>query len=208
MTRPGGVRAINALRTFCTALLLVGAIAVAHPAGATGEANPAAFAFIQELGSDAVKELTDQAIPQSEREVRFRRLLIDRFDMAGISKFVLGRYWRSTNEAQRAEFQRLFVEFIVNSYSARFSDYLGEGVKVMGSSAQDDGTILVRSTVDMPSSEDIRVDWRLRRAEGKFVIVDMIVEGVSMEVTQRSQFASMIQDHGVDGLIEALRTKN
>src|SRR5262249_33767690 len=105
MTRPGGVRAINALRTFCTALLLVGAIAVAHPAGATGEASPAAFAFIQELGSDAVKELTDQAIPQSEREARFRRLLVDRFDMAGISRFVLGRYWRSTNDAQRAEFQ-------------------------------------------------------------------------------------------------------
>jgi len=208
MIRLGGAQAINALRAFCTALLLMGVIAVAQPAAATGEASPAAFAFIQELGNDAVKELTNPAIPQSERAARFRRLLVDRFDMAAISKFVLGRYWRSTNEAQRAEFQQLFVDFIVDSYSARFSEYLGEGVKVTGSDAADDGTILVRSKIDMPSSEDVRVDWRLRGADGKFAIVDIIVEGVSMDVTQRSQFASTIQDRGVNGLIEALRTKN
>ena len=198
-----------ALRTFCTALLLTAAIAVEQPAVATGDSSPAAFAFIQELGNDAIKELTDPAIPQPEREARFRRLLVDRFDMAAISKFVLGRYWRSTNEAQRVEFQQLFVDFMVGSYSVRFSEYLGGGVKVTGSSAEDGGTILVHSTVDMPSSEDIRVDWRLRRADDTFAVVDIIVEGASMEVTQRSQFASMIQDGGgVDGLIEALRTKN
>lgn len=198
-----------ALRTLCTAVLLTSAIAVARPAAATGDAGPAASAFIQELGHDAIKELTDPAIPQSERQARFRRLLVDRFDMAAISKFVLGRYWRSTNEAQRVEFQQLFVDFMVGSYSVRFSEYLGEGVKVTGSSAEDGGTIVVYSKIDMPSSEDIRVDWRLRSAAGNFAIVDIVVEGVSMEVTQRSEFASMIQDRGsVNGLIEALRTKN
>src|SRR5262249_19911183 len=208
MIRLGGAQAINALRALCTALLLIAVIAVAQPAAATGEASPAAFAFIQELGNDAVNGLTDPAIPRSEREARFRRLLIDRFDMAAISKFVLGRYWRSANEAQRAEFQRLLVDFIVGSYSVRFSEYLGEGVKVTGSNAEDDGTILVRSKIDMASSEDIRLDWRLRSADGKFAIVDIIVEGVSMDVTQRSRFASTIQDRGVNGLLEALRTKN
>ncbi|MCI0430492.1 MAG: ABC transporter substrate-binding protein [Rhodospirillales bacterium] len=204
-----GAGVMYALRTFCTALLLTAAIAVAQPAAATGDASPAAIAFIQELGNDAIKDLTDPAIPQSEREARFRRLLVDRFDMAAISKFVLGRYWRSTNEAQRVEFQQLLVDFIVSSYSVRFSEYLGEGVKVTGSSAEDSGTILVRSKIDMPSSEDIRVDWRLRHADGNFAIVDIIVEGVSMGVTQRSEFASMIHDRGgVNSLIEALRTKN
>ncbi|MCI0431795.1 MAG: ABC transporter substrate-binding protein [Rhodospirillales bacterium] len=207
--RLGRTRALYARRAFCAAMLLTAAIAVAQAAAAAGDARPAASAFIQQLGTDAIKDLTDPAIPLSEREARFRRVLVDRFDMAAISKFVLGRYWRSTSEAQRVEFQQLFVDFIVRSYSVRFSEYLVEGLKVLGSSADDGGTIVVHSRIDMPSADDLRVDWRLRRADDDFAIVDIIVEGVSMGVTQRSEFGSMIQKRGgVDGLIEALRTKN
>jgi phospholipid transport system substrate-binding protein len=196
-----------AFRTIGIALLFIAPIVVARPAAATVNASPAASAFIQKLGRDAVRELTDPTVPRSERDARFRRLLVDRFDMAAISKFVLGRYWRSTDEAQRAEFQRLFVDFIVGSYSARFSEYLGEGVRVTGSNAQDGNTILVHSMIDMPTSEDVRVDWLLRSANDGFAIVDIIVEGVSMNATERSQFGSLIHDRGgVNGLIEALRT--
>jgi phospholipid transport system substrate-binding protein len=196
-------------RTFCVALVFAAAIAFAQSAAATGDASPAAAAFIQELGNDAIGGLTDSAIRRPARAPRFRRLLVDRFDMAAISKFVLGRYWRSTDEAQRVEFRQLFVDFIVSSYSVRFSEYLGQGVKVTGSSSEDGGTIIVHSKIDMPSSEDIHVDWRLRHADGNFVIVDIIVEGVSMDVTQRSVFGSAIRDRGgVNGIIEAMRTKN
>ncbi len=194
----------RALRAFCAALLLTTTIAAA----ATGDANPAAF--VQGLGNDAIKELADPAIAQSEREARFRRLLHDHFDMAAISKFVLGRYWRSADERQRVEFQQLFVDFIVRSYSMRFGEYLGRGIKVTGTSAEDGGTVLVHSKIDMPSSSsrDVRVDWRLRCTDSNLAVVDIIAEGVSMSVTQRSQFASMVQDRGgVNGAIEALRTE-
>jgi ABC-type transporter MlaC component len=149
-------------------------------------------------------------ISRTEREARFRRLLNDHFDMAAISKFVLGRHWRSANEAQRVEFQQLFVDFIVRSYWVSFSDGLrGVTFTVTGSSTGGNETILVHSRIDMPSSENIRVDWRLRAGDGSFPILDIIVEGVSMGVTHRSEFASVIQSHGgVDGLIEVLRMKN
>lgn len=199
---------MTALRTVLTVLLIAAALVV-RPAAAAGDADPAASAFMQKLGNDAIHELTDPAVPTPERQARFRRLLDERFDMPAISKFVLGRYWRTANEAQRAEFQALFQDFIVGSYSARFSEYRGEAFKVVGSNTESGGTVLVRSKIDMPTSEDIRVDWRLRGRGGDFVIVDIIVEGVSMAVTQRSEFASVIQSRGgVDGLIEALRTKN
>lgn len=199
---------MTALRTVCTALLIFAAFVTVWPAFAA-DANPAASAFMQALGNEAVRELTDPAVPKAEREARFRRLLNDHFDMAAISKFVLGRYWRSANESQREEFRKLFEDFIVGSYSARFGEYRGEAFKVAGSSIDNAGSIIVHSKIDMPSSEDIRVDWRLRGADPDFSIVDIIVEGVSMAVTQRSEFASVIQSRGgVDGLIEALRTKN
>src|SRR5215475_5597206 len=174
----------RAFRAFCAALLLTTTVAAAT----TGDADPATF--VQRLGNDAIKELADPAIAQSEREVRFRRLLRDRFDMAAISKFVLGRYWRSADERQRAEFQQLFVEFVVRSYSTRFGEYLGKGIKVTGASAEDGGTVLVHSKVDLPSSasRNVSVDWRVRGADSSFAVVDIIAEGVSMSVTQRSQF--------------------
>ncbi len=201
--------AVCALGTFCATLLLVATIALSQPAAATRDANPTAPEFIQELGNDAIKELTDPAIPQSEQEARFRRLLNDHFDMAAISKFALGRYWRSTNDAQRLEYQRLFVDFIVGSYSVRFSEYLGEGFNVADTGVESGGTFVVHSKIHMRSSEDIRVDWRLRGTDRDFAIIDIIVEGVSMGVTLRSEFASIIQSRGgVSGLIEALKTKN
>jgi len=195
------------LRTFCVLFTVM--MAVGQTASATEDGRSAACALVQDLGNEAIGQLSDPAISPSQREARFRRLLNDHFDMAAIAKFALGRYWRSTSEAQRVEFRQLFVDFVVASYSARFSDYMAEGFKVTGSSVEDGDTIAVHSKVDTPSSKDIHVDWSLRRSDRNFAIVDVIVEGVSMGVTQRSEFASTIQSRGgVSGLIEALRARN
>ena len=181
---------------------------VAAPAGAD-DANPAASAFMQSLGSKAIKELTDPAVPQADRQARFRTLLDQHFDMPAIAKFTLGRYWRTATDEQRTEFRKLFEDFLVQSYSTRFSEYHGEGFVVAGSTTDEGGTTVVHSKIDMPSSEDIRVDWHLRATDDSFVIVDIVVEGVSMAVTQRSEFASVIQSRGgVAGLLDALRSKN
>jgi len=197
--------AVHAIRTI---LLAVAVAIVAPPAGAD-DANPAASAFMQSIGSKAIAELTDPAVPQPERQARFRALLDEHFDMAAIAKFTLGRYWRTATEEQRTEFRQLFEDFIVQSYSTRFAEYHGEGFVVVGSTTDERGTTVVHSKIDMPSSEDIRVDWRLRAADGGFTIVDIVVEGVSMAVTQRSEFASVIQSRGgIAGLLDALRAKN
>lgn len=195
------------LRTVCVFFMVM--IAVGRTASAAEDGRSAAFALIQGLGNEAIGQLSDPALSPPQREARFRRLLNDHFDMAAISRFVLGRYYRSADEAQRAEFQRLFVDFVVRSYAVRFGETRGERFNVTGASLESGGTILVHSQIAMPSSEEIRVDWRLRGAESNLAIIDIIVENVSMAVTQRSEFASMIQDRGgVGGAIEALRATN
>jgi len=194
-------------RTFgflCSALLVTVMIAVGQTASATVDES-AASALVQDLGNEAIGQLSDPAISPSQREARFRRLLNDHFDMAAISRFILGRYYRSATEAQRAEFQQLFVDFVVRSYATRLGGNRGARFNVAGSNVESGGTILVHSTIVIPS-EEIRVDWRLRGADSNLAIVDIVVEGVSMAVTQRSAFASLIQDRGgVGSAIEALR---
>ena len=199
---------MTAMRVIRSILLAVALAFAAAPAGAD-DANPAASAFMQSLGSKAIGELTDPAVPQADRQARFRTLLDEHFDIPAIAKFTLGRYWRTATDEQRAEFRQLFEDFIVQSYSTRFSEYHGEAFQVVGSATDERGLTIVRSKIDMPSAEDIRVDWHLRAAGDGFAIVDIVVEGVSMAVTQRSEFASVIQSRGgIAGLLDALRAKN
>ena len=199
---------MTAMRVIRTLLFAVALAFVAAPAGAD-DANSAASAFMQSLGSKAIGELTNPQVPQAERQARFRTLLDQHFDVPAIAKFTLGRYWRTATDEQRTEFNKLFEDFIVQSYSTRFSEYHGESFQVTGSATDQTGVTVVHSKIDMPSSEDIRVDWHLRPRDGSFAIIDIVVEGVSMAVTQRSEFASVIQSRGgVAGLLDALRAKN
>jgi len=102
-------------------LLLALAVAIAAALALANDANPTASAFMQSLATSAIKQVTDPTISQGERRARFHQLLDAHFDMAAITKFVLGRYWRSATEDQRTEFRRLFEDFLVQTYTARFA---------------------------------------------------------------------------------------
>jgi phospholipid transport system substrate-binding protein len=174
---------------------------------AVAAADPATF--IKNLGESALAQLQTDTSAQ-EREAYFRKLFVENFDVPAIGRFVLGRYWNSATPAQRDEFLKLFEDLIVQYYSGRFSEYSGEQLQVGEVRSDRPGFSTVHSSVVLPrSSETVRVDWRVREEDGQLKIVDVMVEGVSMAVTQRAEFASVIQSRGgkLDGLLEALRAK-
>ncbi len=191
------------LAAACAAGLLLSAPAAADPAISPAE-------FIASLGDRAVSALTGRELTGKERETRFRELLSSHFDVPTIGKFVLGRYWRSASEEEKQEFLALFEELLIKSYARRFAEYSGESFEVRGVRSEPDGFATVQSLVVRPSAENIRVDWRIHATgDDQFRIVDVIVEGLSMAITQRDEFASVIQSKGgkVAGLIETLRSK-
>lgn len=197
---------MSGLRTLGTALFLlfVGSLLPAPPAAA---ADPASF--IQNLGDEALAQLAGNVTPE-ERDANFRRLFNENFDVPGIGRFVLGRYWNSATPAEREEFLKLFEDLIVQYYSGRFRDYSGETFRIGEVRADRPGFYTVHSTVVLPRSTDaVRVDWRVRETDGSYKIIDVMVEGVSMAVTQRAEFASVIQSRGgkLAGLLDALRAK-
>ena len=165
--------------------------------------------FIAGLGDRAVSALTAPELSQAERETRFRELLDTHFDVPAIGKFVLGRFWRSATDAERQEFLQLFQELLVKSYARRFAEYSGESFEVKNVREEGGGHAIVQSLVVRPSAENVRVDWRIAKQGDDFRIIDVIVEGLSMAVTQRDEFASVIQSKGgkVAGLIDVLRAK-
>jgi phospholipid transport system substrate-binding protein len=192
-------------------LLLIGlplAIAAGPAAAAPDASDPKAAAFMNQMWNQAL-ELLNKKKPSAERQALFRELFHKDFDTPGIAHFVLGRYWRTASPEEQKEFLKLFEEYVVYVYTARLSDFEGEQFKITGARPDQD-TVLVSSDVITPGApQPLKVDWRLINDEGAYKINDVIVDGVSMLVTQRSEFASVIQRHGgqVQGLIDLMREK-
>jgi phospholipid transport system substrate-binding protein len=184
-------------------LCVIGILLPSRPAAA---ADPAAV--VTSLGNEALKMLGKNVDPNL-RVARFRQLFSADFDVPGIARFVLGRYWRVATPAQQQEFLKLFTDYIALAYSNRLAEYSGETLRVTGSRPAPDGELVSSEIVRANGQPPARVEWLLTPQDGAYKISDVIVEGVSMAVTQRSEFASVIQRNGgqVEGLITALRQK-
>ena len=141
-------------------------------------------------------EVLSKKVPRAERLARFRQLYLADFDGPGIARFVLGRYWRIASEQEQQEFLKLFEDYVVFVYGTRLSNFNGETFNVRGSRTDESGTIVSTDIFSPNGDAPIKVDWRLITNHGSFKINDVIIEGVSMLVTQRSEFASVIQRHG------------
>lgn len=186
------------------ALALVLFLAPAHAAAPSDAA-----AFINDLLNKALKTLDNKQLSEEERAKTFRDLLDRDFDMPRISRFVLGPYWREASDQEKQQFQKLFEDYVVRSYATRFSEYSGEQVKVTGSRPESETSTLVQSQVVRQNGPPAKVDWRVRKQDNDFKIVDVDVEGVSMVLTQREEFSSVIQRSGgtVAGLNKTLQER-
>lgn len=193
-------------RSLLTSLFIL--IATASRA-APPPVNPAdATAFMNQLWNRAVELLNNKTDP-TLRQARFRQLFHEDFDCPGIARFVLGRYWRSASTEEQQEFVRLFEDYVVFVYTARLGNFGGETFKIRGSRSDGDGAIVSTDVINPGGAAPLRIDWRLVTDNGAYKINDVIVEGVSMMVTQRSEFASVVQRSGgqVSSLIALMRQK-
>lgn len=150
-----------------------------------------------------------QKMSIDDQKKAFRSLLRDSFDLETIGRFALGKYWRVATAPQRTEYQHLFEKMIVDVYTARFSNYNGQKLVVGKAKPVGDNDAMVASQI-VPSdgSEKVNVDWRVRKTGGAFKVVDVVVEGVSMGVTQRSDFGSVIDRGGGDVSVLINHLKN
>jgi phospholipid transport system substrate-binding protein len=165
--------------------------------------------FVSNLASRAVAELTTGDLAMPERVSRFRGMLTEAFDVPTIGRFVLGRYWRVATDTEKAEYLKLFEDFIVQTYVQRFNDFAGAQLRVLQTRAGQDGEVIATLDAAMPGKPAARFDVRMRREAGAFKIFDVVVEGISMSITQRDDFAAVIQRNGgkVEGLLASLRDK-
>lgn len=194
-------------RRFFLTSLAVGMLPASARAEASPEAVKGASAFIQWLADQAIAVLGASNSTLETREAEFRRLLGQGFALPFISRFVLGRYWRTATPEQREDYQALFAEYILRTYSNRLGGYAGETFRVTGARPAGKQDIMVATRIDRPSGPPIQADWRVRVFDNEYKIIDIMVEGISMAVTQRSEFTNVVRAQGIEGLLQALRAR-
>jgi phospholipid transport system substrate-binding protein len=183
-------------------VVLIGAGTIAQ-AAAEGDASR----FIRELSDQAIQVLQTPGLTLEQREGRFREILRQGFDVDFIGRFAIGSHWRKASTQQKADYQQLFGEYILQTYAGRFGGYAGENLTISEEKPAGKKDVVVRTRIDRPSGSPIKADWRVRLTDGRYRIIDVMVQGVSMAVTHRQEFAGLIRKEGLDGLIYLLQAR-
>jgi len=175
---------------------------------ASRASNGSASEFIQKVGHEAIQSLTDKALDDQQRKDRFREILSRKFKIKLIARFTLGRNWRKATKEQQEEYNILFEDFVVLAFAARFRNFSGENFSVGEVHYINARDKLVDSKLVLNDGTIISVHWRVRGGDA-YKIIDVLVEGVSMAITHRDEFAAIISRRGgkIEGLLAALRKK-
>ncbi|MDR2412325.1 MAG: ABC transporter substrate-binding protein [Holosporales bacterium] len=155
--------------------------------------------FISDFGARAIAALTNPGITVEERQNRFAKLLDEGFDVETIGRFVLARHWSRLTEDQKKTFITVLRRMIVVNYAIRFKEFTGVILQVKSTGPAPQGGVNVTSLITPPRSGPVKVIWKMfpsKEGTHGFKIVDVVIDSVSTSVTQRSEFANVIQRLG------------
>ena len=181
------------------------AAANAAPAAAAPSQNGgAAQTYVDGLAQQVLAIVKDSNTDKAERSKKIETLFADKVDMDFIAKFVLGKAWRTATPEQQQAYIAAYKPFLLKNYASRLAKYSGQTYSLK-KTRNDGNASVVTMEIQDSNGQAFLVDYRLREQNGGFKVLDIVVEGVSLLSTQRSEFASIIDQKGIDGLTEALK---
>lgn len=170
-----------------------------------------AFALEQQAARDFVSQLADKTLGVlradanvETRAAKLAPLLREGLDLDAMGKFVLGRQGRELTPEQTKNFAHAFEKHVVETYSDLLARQTVADMKITGNSKQPDGDVIVNSEISRAGSPPTLYDWRVRETPKGLKVVDVVISGVSLLITRRQEFASVMRKDGVDGLIRRL----
>ena len=186
--------------------IIAAAIAVLLPfqAIAKEEASPEEVRkFVEEVGNKIVSIAKDKGSDSQKRE-KIIAVIDGVIDADWIARFVLGKNYKTASDEQKEKFTKLYREFMINTYGPKFKNYDGRKFTVNEVVEQKSFHVAKAEFLPRDSNVPILVDFRVKRREGKLVILDFIAEGISLIETQRSEFNSAISQGGMDSFLNSL----
>jgi len=186
------------------ALAVAVGAAMAEPAAA--DDGPAAV--VEQTIDEVTKVLVDKSLASDAKRQKIEQIVHGRFDFEVLSKLVLARHWKTLSPEQQREFVEEFKRHLSVTYGKNVESYNDERAVITGSRAEKHGDWTVKSKVVRKNAPEILVDYRLRQGEGRWQVIDVVIEGVSLVANFRSQFQEVISQGGPTKLIQQLKDKN
>jgi len=130
-------------------------------------------------------------------------------DFEHATRLAVGRAWREATPEQKKRLVTEFRNMLVRTYSNAISTYEGQTLKVLPSRGKaDPEDTTVRTQFMRAGGQPLPIDFAMRKTDQGWKVYDIVVEGVSLVLTYRAEFDAIVKQKGIDGLIQALATKN
>lgn len=182
------------------------ALLCASPALADPKAD--ARTAMQGTIDDVLKVLRAPGSDTKAREQQIEEIAKQRFDFTTMSKLVLKRDWKRFTPAEQTDFVSEFTEYLSASYGTRIARYANEDVVTLGARAEVNNDVTVQTAIKGGEFDGATIDYRMRLLAGKWQVIDVVIEGISLVSNFRSQFADVIAKGGPQELLRRIRAKN
>lgn len=142
----------------------------------------------------------------TERRAAVRKLASETFDFPEMAKRALARHWQPRTPAEREEFVKLFADLLERAYVSRIENYGGEKIAYNGDTIDGDAA-LVKTKIITKQGTDIPVDYRMLKRSDRWLVYDVVIEGVSLINNYRNQFNKIIQTSSYQSLVDRMKSK-
>jgi phospholipid transport system substrate-binding protein len=189
---------------FTTALVLALALVLAAPPAWAGAPTEQLKAQIDRV----LKLIDDPALKDNpkDKRVAVRKIADDIFDFGETAKRALGRHWAARTQAERDEFVQLFGDLLERSYISKIELYGGEKIQYMSDRIEDDQAAVLSKLVTKAGS-DVPIEYRMLKKGDRWLVYDVIIEGVSLVANYRTQFNKIIQTSSYAELVKKMKSR-
>jgi phospholipid transport system substrate-binding protein len=135
--------------------------------------------------------------------------ILPHFDFVRMTRIAMGRNWRLASPEQQKDLTNEFRTLLVRTYSTALTSYRDQLIEFKPLRARPEDTeVTVRSEVRQPGTQPVSIDYEMEKTPDSWKVYDVTIGGVSLVTTYRETFAAEIREHGIDGLIKSLASKN
>ncbi len=165
--------------------------------------------FVDDIGNKIIKIADDNKLSENQKKDKIIIEIDKIIDTDWISRFVLGKNYKTANDEQKNRFSELYRQFMINTYGPKFKNYNGRGFTVIKVENQNNFYVAKCEFLPKDSNIPVNVDFRVKDRNNKLAVIDFVAEGVSLLETQRSEFNAAISQKGMDKFMDdlALRVK-
>jgi phospholipid transport system substrate-binding protein len=170
--------------------------------------------------TDLVRQITDQVLkiledPQfqapnrhAERQERLHKIAEQVFDWQEMARRALAVHWRERTPQEQQEFVRLFRDLVEGTYINRLESAIQEKREIQYVGEQVDGSrATVKTNVVTRRNQQVPIEYRLQKVDGRWLIYDVLVEGISLVNNYRSQFNRIITSSSYNDLVQKMKTR-